>query len=76
VPINPTYPGVYIEELENPVKAIVGVSTSITAFVGRARQGPKDDPTLIHSFGEFESIFGGLWKKSTMSYALYLFERG
>jgi phage tail sheath protein FI len=71
VPINPTYPGVYIEELENPVKAIVGVSTSITAFVGRARQGPKDDPTLIHSFGEFESIFGGLWKKSTMSYALY-----
>jgi phage tail sheath protein FI len=71
VPINPTYPGVYIEELENPVKAIVGVSTSITAFVGRARKGPENDPTLIHSFGEFESIFGGLWKKSTMSYALY-----
>jgi uncharacterized protein len=71
VPINPTYPGVYIEELENPVKAIVGVSTSITAFVGRARQGPVNDPTLIHSFGEFESIFGRLWKKSTMSYALY-----
>ncbi len=71
MPINPTYPGVYIEELENPVKAIVGVSTSITAFVGRARQGPVDDPTLIHSFGEFESIFGRLWKKSTMSYALY-----
>jgi uncharacterized protein len=71
MPINPTYPGVYIEELENPVKAIVGVSTSITAFVGRARQGPVNDPTLIHSFGEFESIFGRLWKKSTMSYALF-----
>jgi phage tail sheath protein FI len=71
LPINPTYPGVYIEELENPVKAIVGVSTSITAFVGGALQGPLDDPILIHSFGEFESIFGGLWKKSTMSYAVY-----
>lgn len=71
MPINPTYPGVYIEELENPVKTIVGVSTSITAFVGRALAGPKDDPILIHSFGEFESIFGGLWKKSTMSYAIF-----
>jgi uncharacterized protein len=71
MPINPTYPGVYIEELENPVKAIVGLSTSITAFVGRARQGPVNDPTLIHSFGEFETIFGRLWKKSTMSYAVY-----
>lgn len=71
MPINPTYPGVYIEELENPVKAIVGVSTSVTAFVGRALQGPVNDPILIHSFGEFESVFGGLWKKSTMSYAVY-----
>lgn len=71
MPINPTYPGVYIEELENPVKTIVGVSTSITAFVGRALSGPVNNPILIHSFGEFESIFGGLWKKSTMSYAVY-----
>ena len=72
MPINPTYPGVYIEELENPVKAIVGVSTSITAFVGSARQGPTNKPTLIHSFGEFESIFGGLWKKSTMRLMHYI----
>jgi uncharacterized protein len=65
------YPGVYIEELENPVKAIVGVSTSVTAFIGRALQGPVNIPTLINSFGEFERIFGGLWKKSTMSYAVF-----
>lgn len=71
MPINPTYPGVYIEELENPVKTIVGVSTSVTAFVGRALQGPVDKPILIHNFGEFQSIFGGLWKPSTMSYAVY-----
>jgi phage tail sheath protein FI len=70
MPINPTYPGVYIEELENPVKTIVGVSTSVTAFVGRALQGPINDPTLIHNFGEFENLFGGLWKKSTMSYSV------
>ncbi|AIF82576.1 phage tail sheath protein FI [Candidatus Nitrososphaera evergladensis SR1] len=71
MPTNPTYPGVYIEELENPVKTIVGVSTSVTAFVGRALAGPTNKPVLIHNFGEFESIFGGLWKESTMSYAVY-----
>ena len=52
MPINPTYPGVYIEELENPVKTIVGVSTSVTAFVGRALEGPLNEPKLIHNFGE------------------------
>jgi uncharacterized protein len=70
VPLNPTYPGVYIEEAESPVKTIVGVSTSVTAFVGRALQGPLNDPIAITSFGEFDGIFGGLWKKSTMSYAI------
>ncbi|HEX7032017.1 MAG TPA: phage tail sheath subtilisin-like domain-containing protein, partial [Nitrososphaera sp.] len=34
------------------------------------RQGPVNEPILIHSFGEFERIFGGRWKKSTMSYAV------
>ena len=71
MPTTPTYPGVYIEELENPVKTIVGVTTSRTAFVGRALRGPVDDPTVIFSFGDFERAFGGLWKESTMSYAVY-----
>jgi uncharacterized protein len=71
MPINPTYPGVYIEELQPLVRTIVGVSTSVTAFVGRALKGPVNDPTVIHNFGEFDSIFGGLWKESTMSYAVY-----
>src|SRR5215210_5354030 len=71
MPINPTYPGVYIEELENPVRTIIGVSTSVTAFVGRALKGPDNEPIMIHNFGDFESIFGGLWKGSTMSYAVY-----
>jgi phage tail sheath protein FI len=71
MPINPTYPGVYIEELQPLVRTIVGVSTSVTAFIGGALMGPVNDPRLIHNFGEFDRIFGGLWKKSTMSYAVY-----
>ena len=31
-----TYPGVYIEELPSGVHTIVGVTTSIVAFIGTA----------------------------------------
>lgn len=70
MPVNPTYPGVYIEEIPSGVRTIVGVATSITAFIGRARKGRIDEPIRIQSFGEFERQFGGLWEKSTMSYAV------
>jgi uncharacterized protein len=33
MPISPTYPGVYIQELPNGVYTIAGVSTSHTAFI-------------------------------------------
>jgi phage tail sheath protein FI len=66
-----TYPGVYVEELTNSVRTIIGVSTSITAFIGRALKGPVNDPILIHNFEDFRHIFGGLWIKSNMSYAVY-----
>ncbi len=65
-----TYPGVYIEELPSGVRTITGVSTSTTAFVGRARKGPVDIPVEIHSFGEFDSIFGGLWDQGPMSFSV------
>ena len=70
MPATLTYPGVYIEEIPSGVHTITGVSTSTTAFVGRARKGPVDTPTEIHSFGEFDILFGGLWDQSPMSFAL------
>ena len=70
MPIVTTYPGVYIEEIPSGVRTIIGVSTSITAFVGRALKGPTNEPVIIHSFGDYERIFGGLWIHSTMSYAV------
>ena len=33
MPITPTYPGVYIEELPSGVHTITAVTTSVTAFV-------------------------------------------
>jgi phage tail sheath protein FI len=70
MPITPTYPGVYIEEIPSGVRTITGVATSITAFVGRASNGPVNDPVMINSFGDFERAFGGLRVTYPMSYAV------
>jgi hypothetical protein len=70
MPITPTYPGVYIEEIPSGVRTITGVATSITAFIGRAWRGPVNDPITINSYGDYERIFGGLWVESSMSYAV------
>lgn len=70
MPINPTYPGVYIEEIPSGVRTLSGVATSVTAFIGRAQRGPVDDPVFLSSFAEFERTFGGLWVDSAMSYAV------
>jgi len=70
MPVTPTYPGVYIEEIPSGVRTITGVATSITAFVGQALSGPTDEPLTINNFGDFERIFGGLWKDHSLGYAV------
>src|SRR5581483_5316820 len=73
MPIAPTYPGVYIEELPSGTRVITGVATSITAFLGRAARGPVNAATRVLSFADFERTFGGLDENSTMSYAVQNF---
>jgi len=75
MPATLTYPGVYIEEIPSGVRAITGVATSITAFVGRALRGPtdgdEDSPfTVVNSYGDFERTFGGLWLGSALGFAV------
>jgi len=70
MPVTLTYPGVYIEEVPSGVRTIVGVATSITAFIGRAAKGPVNDPITINNFGDFERAFGGLGLNYPMSYAV------
>ncbi len=72
-----TYPGVYIEEVPSGVRTIAGVATSITAFIGRARRGPTDDPVRVQSFAEFARRFGDLWSESTLPHAVsHYFQNG
>jgi phage tail sheath protein FI len=77
MPVTPTYPGVYIEEIPSGVRTITGVATSITAFIGRAKHGPTDKnpnkdnrAVTINSFADFERIYGGLWRYSSLGYAV------
>ena len=69
MPVQPTYPGVYIEELPSGVRTITGVATSITGFIGKALRGPADQPVTITSFADYERTFGGLHRDMTLSYA-------
>ena len=73
MPATLTYPGVYVEEIPSGVRTIVGVATSITAFVGRTPYGPVDVATTINSYGDFDAQFGGLADAYPLTYAVRTF---
>ena len=58
MPISPTYPGVYVQEVPSGVRTITGVSTSIGLFVGFTRSGPVDTPTLCTSLSDYTRVYG------------------
>jgi len=73
MPTNPTYPGVYIEEIPSGVRTIMGVATSVAAFIGYFKCGPSNKAVQIFNMGDFEREFGGLDKLSEASYAISQF---
>jgi len=70
MPVSPTYPGVYLQEISSGVRTVAGVPTSIAALVGRALRGPVNEPTSCFNYGEFSRRFGGLWVDGPLSYAV------
>ena len=73
MPVKPTFPGVYIEEVPSGVRTIVGVATSVGAFVDYFARGPMDYALQIFSFADFEREFGGLDALSEGGYAIQQF---
>ncbi|MGH8904994.1 MAG: phage tail sheath family protein [Egibacteraceae bacterium] len=71
MPVNVTYPGVYIDELPSQVRTIIGVPTAVAAFVGPAVRGPDNEARHLTSWADFERIYGGLSDTSLMSYAVF-----
>ncbi len=60
MPVQVSYPGVYVKEIPSGLHTITGVATSICAFVGAAPRGAVNVPSEIFSFADYESLFGGL----------------
>jgi uncharacterized protein len=73
MPVAPTYPGVYVEELPSGVHTITGVSTAVTAFLGYFSQGPMNQATQIFSVADLERTFGSLVANSEAGYGIQQF---
>jgi phage tail sheath protein FI len=71
------HPGVYIQEISSGVRPIEGVSTSTTAFLGKAEKGPLDRAHMVTSFTEFQTVYGGFLNDSFLAHAaLQYFNNG
>jgi len=57
MPVSPTYPGVYVQEIPSGVRTIVGVSTSIGMFLGTSLKGPIGEPVRCTSYMDFTRAF-------------------
>ena len=73
MPVTPTYPGVYIQEVSSGVRTISSVATSITAFLGYFKRGPMNQAVEVLGMADFERNFGGLVANSEAAYAIQQF---
>lgn len=73
MPVTTTYPGVYIEEIPSGVRTIVGVATSVAAFIDFFARGPLNNAIQIFNMGDFQRELGGLHTDSEASYAIQQF---
>lgn len=73
MPQNPTYPGVYVQEIPSAVRTIQGVPTAVTVFIGPTTRGFANRPGRVTSFADFERSFGGLSAALETGYAVRQF---
>ncbi len=57
MPVTPTYPGVYVQEVPSGVRTIAGVSTSIAMFIGASKKGPMFQPVRCTNYTDFVRAF-------------------
>jgi phage tail sheath protein FI len=70
MPVNPTYPGIYIEELPSSARTITAAPTSITVFVGYThpfKTKNYDQAVRIFNFAEYEREFGGFYQSGVIT---------
>ena len=76
----PSYlsPGVYVEEVPSGSASLSAGATAIAAFVGFTEKGPRTEadpegetPTLVSSWAQFESLYGGFTRGTMLPHAVY-----
>lgn len=73
MPIAVSYPGVYVQAIIQPSPSDSGVTTALTAFIGRAPRGPVNAPVPVNSWADYQREFGGLDADSSVSYQVRAF---
>jgi phage tail sheath protein FI len=69
----PTYPGVYVEEVPSGVRPIAAVSTSVAGFIGQAEKGAINEAVKVFNFTEYQNRYGGFLAYSYLSHAVFQF---
>lgn len=73
MPVTPTFPGLYIEELASNARTITAAPTSITVFIGYTHPFKTKNfgkAVQIFSFTEYEREFGGLYASGIVDTAV------
>src|SRR5215217_7120024 len=73
MPVQVSYPGVYIQEVPSGVHTITGVSTSIAAFFGRATKGKMNKASRLLSYADYVRTFGAPHPMSDLANSVRLF---
>jgi hypothetical protein len=66
-------PAVYVEETPNSQRPITGVSTSNTAFIGKADQGLTGKAVLITDWNQYVTQFGGFSNNRYLGHSIYAY---
>jgi uncharacterized protein len=70
---NPTYPGVYVEEISSGIRPIEASGTSTAAFVGFAEMGPDDQAVKVTSLTEYRRLYGSFVESAYLPQTIFQF---
>lgn len=73
MPVQTSYPGVYVQEVPSGVRTIMGVSTSITVFIGRTKKGLLNTPVQCLSYSDFVREFSDEYAGGELAQSVKLF---
>ena len=73
MPVTPTYPGVYVQEVPSGVRTIAGVSTSVGMFIGASKKGPMFSPVRCVNYSAFRDKFGEDSSAGSLAHYVKLF---